>query len=309
MRVGDRLAEDLAPRAGDGADAREHGVAGEAVGRDPVAGAHDPEERAGDREPRGRSAAGGGGEGGEVEGVVEDAGVDRVRPGGRRASRVALRSHEVALGRRRGRAPRRPVRVVAAQPDERLEQRRARRGERRASRARRGRGACPVGRGLALAGRQQDQHAASVGSARPDSWLGSRNAEQPCGQGPDRAATASSAQEMRDGVVAIQRELEVAPDFPARGRAGGRRGRRRAPAARRSTAPTSSSSRSTPTAAHDLDQAMHIERDRRAATSSTTRSPTSPPSSPPATPSTSRPTAAARRSTAPTPRSRCTRPC
>ena len=45
IAVRDRRAEGLAPGARDGAESRQGGVAGEAVGRDPVARADEPEER------------------------------------------------------------------------------------------------------------------------------------------------------------------------------------------------------------------------------------------------------------------------
>ena len=157
-RLGDGLAEDLAPRAGDRTGAGQAGVAGEPVGRDPVAGPHDAEERARDRHPRGRPAAGRGGEGVEAEGVVEDAGVDRVGAGGRGVLEVGVALHQVALGGTEAEHGGGLVRVVAAQPHERLEQRRPGGGEGRRGQRAEVEGLAATGSGLALAGRQQDQH-------------------------------------------------------------------------------------------------------------------------------------------------------
>ena len=174
--VGDGLAEDLAPRAGDGADAGQGGVAGEPVGRDPVAGAHDAEERAGDRDPRGRPAPGRGGEGVEAEGVVEDAGVDRVGAGRRSRRRGRRCAAPGRAGRGRGRARRRPCpgrrgtgRSSASQ------QRRTRRGEGRRATARpRSRALPRRGAVLPSLGGSRISTRASVGSG-PGSgvWLGS----------------------------------------------------------------------------------------------------------------------------------------
>ena len=145
--------------AGDDAEAGEVDAAGEPVRRDPVARPDQPEQRRGDRQPARGAAPGGGVEGGEVERVVEDAGVDRVgagggrgragrrcgvrrRPGWDRARAPARRaSGSSRHSRRARRAPARGRAVSAGKP-------RAAEVERLA----------PPRRGLALGGGQQDQH-------------------------------------------------------------------------------------------------------------------------------------------------------
>ena len=97
-RLRDGLAERVAPDPGHRADAGEHGVAGEPVRRDPVARAHQAEQAAGDRDPAAGAPLGRGGERGEAERVVEDAGVDPVGAGGRRRVDAGVEGDQVALG-------------------------------------------------------------------------------------------------------------------------------------------------------------------------------------------------------------------
>ena len=96
--VGDRLGERLAPRRGDRSQAGERGVAGEPVGGDPVGRPEQPEDRRGDGDPGGGPASGRGGEAGEVERVVEHAGVDPVGARRRRGQQPPVALEQVGLG-------------------------------------------------------------------------------------------------------------------------------------------------------------------------------------------------------------------
>ena len=191
--------------------------------------------------------------------------------------------------------------------DERVEQRRTGRGEGRRGQRGEVEGLAATGSGLALAGRQQDQHGRKRRERRAVApRLGSGHAQQPCGEGPLQRG-------QRDGAGDARRHR--------RDPGGARASRRRSPRPssgrppRRPRAPAARARPHRHPVRHDRPRVGprprpgDAHRARRAtATSCTTRSPTSRPSSRRATPSTSRPTAAARRSTAPTPRSRCTRP-
>ena len=116
-----------------------------------------------------------------------------------------------------------------------------------------------------------------------------------------------AAHSLRDGIARIQSRAQGDAGVPARGRGGRAAGPQRPRGCPISTAPTSRSSPSTRRRRWTSTR-RSTSSARARATSCTTRSPTSRRSCSPATPSTSRPTSAARRSTAPTPRSRCTRP-
>ena len=80
--VRQHLVEGGAPHLGQRAEPGQRRAHRQPVGGDPVAGAHGTVERRDDDEPAVRAAAGGGVERGEVEGVVEHAGVDLGGGGG-----------------------------------------------------------------------------------------------------------------------------------------------------------------------------------------------------------------------------------
>ena len=226
------------------------------------AGADQPEQRRGDREPgRRRRRLAAARERGEVEGVVEHAGVDPVGPGRRRVAQPGVAVDQVGLGAAERRASARRRRgSPRAQVDERVEHPLAGGGEVREAQRRRGRGACRgAGRSCPRSGAAGSARAKArvlaACSTQPSGW---RRAEQRVGEGP----------------AAGRRRRAARGDRADPGGAGGRRPSSRprwtqaaaAAAARArgcptSTAPTSRSSRSTRPASMDLDQALHIERD------------------------------------------------
>ena len=167
-------------------------------------------------------------------------------------------------------------------------------------------GLAAAGSGLALARGQQDQHGARVGSGAAGLWLGSRHAQQSRGQGPFVPRTSVSAEEMRDGD-----RQDPGGDEGVAGVPGGRRGRCRG-GGRGSAAPGPRPDGHRvrddrprvvdgprPGDAHRARR-RRLRRPLRHRRRRGVRQPR-------ATRSTWRPTVAARRSTAPTPRSRCTR--
>ena len=123
--------EHAAPVRRDHAEAGQVHPAGQPVGRDPVAQAHQPEQRRGDRQGAGGPTAGGGIERGQVEGVVEDTGVDRVRAGGGAVGQAGVAAYLVDLGGAQPQRPRCQVRVRPAELDQRGEWLLAGRGEAR----------------------------------------------------------------------------------------------------------------------------------------------------------------------------------
>ena len=150
-------------------------AAREAVRRDPVARAHQPEQRRRDRQPSGGPPAGDGVERAEVEGVVQHAGVDRVGACGGVEQQPPVASYLVGLG---GAQPERLVRAVdeqlvlqrcgrvmavGAQVDQRREHLPARLGEGGETQLVQGEPLAPRRGGLALRRGKQDQHRASLG--------------------------------------------------------------------------------------------------------------------------------------------------
>ena len=308
--------------AGDGAEPGQGDVAGEPVGRDPVAG-RGPARTATRSPPAGpvarrRAAAS---RRGEVEGVVEHAAVDRVgRARSARSRRPALR----ATSRRPGSGPS-PSTAAAASGSPRHSATSASstcaRGVGEPGRpACRGRAAC---RG---AGRSCPRSAAAGSARAGQGWgdaAGSALARRAAPRDPCRRlgvdvprATArersaqrrhtrvggmsssrvvrvhagdevASRQSLRDGIATIQSELEVTPEFPPEVEEAAARGGGRARGCPTSTAPTSRSSPSTRRRRWTSTRRCTSSA-TATATSCTTRSPTSRRSSRRATRSTSR---------------------
>ncbi len=248
-----------------------------------------------------------------VQGVVQDAGVDVVGPRGRGGAQGGVEVDEVELGGSdaRASAPPRPGRPRTGRP--------ARpgpapgRGSGRGRRARSGRAACHD------AARTCPRWAAA-GSARGPGrepprdpghrmrWLGSPHAEQPRRPGPPRCR-GRGAHDAARGSPRIQAELDLPAEFPAEVQAAAEAAaaQPRLPELDRTDLPFVTVD---PPGARDLDQALHLERAAPTtgyvvhyAIADVAAFVT------PATRSTSRRTGAARRSTAPTRRCRCTRRC
>ncbi len=220
-----------APVRGDPAEPGQGDVTGEPVGGDRVTGAHQPEHRRGHRQPPRRPAACGAVQRGEVESLVEHAGVDPVRP--RRPGRVqALR-----CARSSAACPTPSPSTRSASGCSALVRTSASSTCRRASvsagsdsRSRSSRAAAPRRR-LALGGRQQDQHRASLGRGhamrgRPASVAGMTQH----GIRADGGASAAGARQRRRRPAQGDRGdpggAEGQRGVPGGRRAGGRRGGR-----------------------------------------------------------------------------------
>ena len=241
----------------------------------------------------------------EVEGVVQHAGVDPVgrARSGRSRSR-ALRRRPGRPGWRRGRASRG---AASGSPRHRSTERVEHLARGRRSRpgrpGPRSSGLPRGGDGLALARRQQDQHAQAIERTRVVDM-----SSEPSGPGP-RTATRWRAQSLRDGIAQIQaRARGHARTSPPRSRRRPR-ARGRAPAAARPRPHRPPVRHHRPAGldgprpgAAPRARRRRLRRplrDRRRRGVRRRR----------ATRSTWRRTSAARRSTAPTPRCRCTRRC
>ena len=161
-RVADHRVEVRAPVRRDPAEPGEGDVTGQSVGGDRVTRAHQAEHRRGHRQPPRRAAACGRVERGDVESLVEHSAVDLVRPRGPGRVQGRVARHLAGLPDGQPQHPER-IRVLRAGAHQRVEHLPAgvrEPGERQPVEVE------PVAaprRRLALGGRQQDQHRASLG--------------------------------------------------------------------------------------------------------------------------------------------------
>jgi hypothetical protein len=141
---------------GEPAEPRQAGAHGEPVGGDAVVRRHDAPQRAGDQHAAARAER----QLGRPQVLVEDAGVDRRRARGRRGAQpgVALQLAGEPRAQLQGRE--RGVGRPAAQRDERVEHLLARGGQLRVRQGGEIERLPALGRGLALGGRQEDEHGA-----------------------------------------------------------------------------------------------------------------------------------------------------
>ena len=222
------VTEDIAPHPCDRAEAREGGVTGEPVRRDPVGRPHQPEHRRRHREPGGGAAPGGGGERVEAEGVVEDAGVDPVGARRRRRLEAGVARQQVELGV----ADAQDLRRVGprAHSAERLDHAASYVAEERVREGRQVEWLAARRRGLSFARGQEDEHRARLGSPHGEQSSG------PCPCARRQRRSGAAARGHRGDPAGAGGDARL----PGGGRAGRGEGGRVTQAASSSTAPTSS---------------------------------------------------------------------